>query len=147
MDRGDVLQVVAAAIEDGGMILLTQRMPGKDYAYQWESPGGKVRPGETHRRALRREVREELGVGCKVLDKTPLFVARFNKSKLITVTCDVSIYRVSITYPEKPKMLAAVGMGWFTHDEMRKLNLAPANRMLVRAMRNQMSLRHAVFGE
>lgn len=54
--------------------LLAQRPPGKVYAGYWEFPGGKVEPGETHLEALKREIREELGI--EVLHALPWLVRR-----------------------------------------------------------------------
>ncbi len=45
-----------------GKFLIQQRMPGTPCAGQWEFPGGKVEAGESPRRALARELAEELGV-------------------------------------------------------------------------------------
>ena len=57
------MPVVAAALfDDGGRVLIAQRPAGKALAGRWEFPGGKVTAGESERDALRRELREELGI-------------------------------------------------------------------------------------
>ena len=55
-------EVVAAALFRNGRLLLAQRTGPAELAGLWELPGGKVEPGETVEDALRRELREELGV-------------------------------------------------------------------------------------
>ena len=57
------VRVVAAVIyDDQRRVLVTQRPAGKTLAGEWEFPGGKVEIGEADADALRRELREELGV-------------------------------------------------------------------------------------
>ena len=45
-----------------GAVLLTSRPAGKVYAGWWEFPGGKLEAHESVDQALRRELREELGL-------------------------------------------------------------------------------------
>jgi len=60
--RLEKIEVVVAVIEKDGRILIQQRPAGGLLAGLWEFPGGKVEPGESLTAALRREIREELGV-------------------------------------------------------------------------------------
>lgn len=61
------VRVVAALIRnENGDVLLTQRDPGRNNSTTFEFPGGKVEEGEDDEGALRRELREELGVDVKV---------------------------------------------------------------------------------
>ena len=60
------IRVVAAVIERDGNYLITQRRSTAVLPGLWEFPGGKVEPGETDEAALRREVRERLGVDVQV---------------------------------------------------------------------------------
>lgn len=57
------LTVVAAIIENRhGQLLISERPPSKNWAGYWEFPGGKIEAGESHKAALLRELREELGL-------------------------------------------------------------------------------------
>ena len=48
------------------MILICQRKAGQHYAGKWEFPGGKVEPDEDFISALKRELREELGIAATI---------------------------------------------------------------------------------
>ena len=54
--------VTAALIEEEQRILIAQRGRSKRFGRQWEFPGGKREEGESFEDALRRELREELGI-------------------------------------------------------------------------------------
>ncbi|MFN8099114.1 MAG: (deoxy)nucleoside triphosphate pyrophosphohydrolase [Dermatophilaceae bacterium] len=61
------IDVVAALLVDSLVVptrvLAAQRTEPPALAGGWEIPGGKVEPGESPEAAVRRELREELGVG------------------------------------------------------------------------------------
>ena len=59
------INVVAAAICDGGKIFATQRGYGHGKG-GWEFPGGKIELGETPEEALVREIKEELDTEIEV---------------------------------------------------------------------------------
>jgi 8-oxo-dGTP diphosphatase len=65
------LVVVAAALFDRGRLLAARRSAPPDLAGRWELPGGKVEPGEAPETALVRELREELGIEARPLDRVP----------------------------------------------------------------------------
>lgn len=54
--------VVAGIIRRDGLFLIGQRQAKDRHGLKWEFPGGKVEVGETPREALKRELREELGI-------------------------------------------------------------------------------------
>ena len=65
------LIVVAVVTDDEGRVLLCRMAPDRGvFPGQWALPGGGVEPGERIEAALRREVREELGIGLRAA--TPL---------------------------------------------------------------------------
>lgn len=59
--NGGAIEVVAAVIRRGNLVLLASRPADKPPA-GWEFPGGKVEAGETLGEAVVRELYEELGV-------------------------------------------------------------------------------------
>lgn len=61
-----IIEVVAAIIRDADeRVFCTQRGYG-DWKDWWEFPGGKIEAGESHKDALRREIREELATDIEV---------------------------------------------------------------------------------
>ena len=79
-----MIVVVAALIESKGRYLVGQRKKGDRHALKWEFPGGKVEHGESPRRALERELMEELG---------------------ITATIDEEVIRYEYSYGGKPPIM------------------------------------------
>jgi 8-oxo-dGTP diphosphatase len=59
---------VGILMQPNGDVLLGQRPDGKPYAGYWEFPGGKLERGESIVDALRRELREELGIDILAAD-------------------------------------------------------------------------------
>lgn len=59
------IEAVIAVIQDRGRFLIQKRPPAGLFAGLWEFPGGKRRRGESPEDALRREVREEVGVDVR----------------------------------------------------------------------------------
>lgn len=107
-------------------IALTQRRTDKDFALTWECPGGKVEDGESHTAALSRELVEELGIWPVEVLPRPAWqsVVDLGKrgDKRITFYV-VRSWAGNITARE------GQGLGWFTSEEMKGLELAPANKL------------------
>lgn len=61
-DRDPVDVAVGVLFDPAHRFLLTSRPAGKVYEGFWEFPGGKLEAGETVEQALKRELREELGI-------------------------------------------------------------------------------------
>lgn len=61
-NRKVVEVAVGVLLQADGRFLLTSRPPGKVYEGYWEFPGGKLERGENVEQALRRELKEEIGI-------------------------------------------------------------------------------------
>ena len=60
------IRIVTARIERDGRYLITQRNPHAVLPLLWEFPGGRVEDGESDQDALRRELRDKVGIDAKV---------------------------------------------------------------------------------
>lgn len=59
------IEVVAAIIYKDGAYFATQRGYG-EFEGMWEFPGGKIEPDESPEDALKREIKEELGIDITI---------------------------------------------------------------------------------
>ena len=62
-------QVVAAIIKEENRYLIVQRNRNKHLGLKWEFPGGKVGFKESFKKALIREIKEELNIIIEVKEK------------------------------------------------------------------------------
>ena len=60
------VHVACAIIENQGLVLAAQRSAAMSLPLKWEFPGGKIRSSESPDACLRRELKEELGIGVSV---------------------------------------------------------------------------------
>ena len=74
-DPTPVVRVVAAVVARGDRALLCRRPAHKRHGGLWEFPGGKREAGESDADAVRRELREELGVTVQAVGREELVVA------------------------------------------------------------------------
>jgi 8-oxo-dGTP diphosphatase len=126
------VRVVAALIasDDGRRVFVQQRPAGKRRALLWEFPGGKVEEGESDSVALRREVREELGIE---LDIGPhCFECRHHYTDL---EVDLHVYRAQVTRG-KPRALTGQVFREVAWAELNALPFCEADRGLVEALVN-----------
>lgn len=119
-----LLVVLAAVIERDDLILVAQRPAGTHLAGQWEFPGGKMEPGETHIQCLEREIREELGA---VVDVGPeLLATRFEYPDRI-----VALHFRCCVLQGTPTPMLGQQLRWAPRSELHTLPFPPADRELV----------------
>lgn len=117
--------VVAALIERGGRILVSQRGPGVGQAGRWEFPGGKRERGEDDATALARELREELGVELEV--GSLVWTARAGPLALRFFRCHWSA-------GQRPRPHGSVQFRWVRREDLPTLPFPPADAGLVAAL-------------
>jgi 8-oxo-dGTP diphosphatase len=107
-------RVVAALLVRDGRVLMCHRRSDREwYPDVWDFPGGHVEAGETAQVALRREVREELGIRIR-----PPF-RRLARWVSVAEAEDISFFHVR-TWSGTPVNLATEehdAIGWFSFAE------------------------------
>lgn len=118
------IEVVAAIIRKGDHIFATQRGYG-DWKDWWEFPGGKIEPGETHEKALVREISEELSTLIEV-DKFLCTVEYDYPTFHLTMHC----YFCSLQ-SEALHLNEHEAARWLTKEELNSVNWLPADVQVV----------------
>jgi 8-oxo-dGTP diphosphatase len=124
--------VSAAVIIEGGKVLVTQREEGDSHGLFWEFPGGKIEDGEDPRRALQRELREELGIEVKV---EKIWDVVFHVYPEYPVLLLFYLCRI-----EKgvPRPIGCRALRWVDGRELPEIPLLPADVPLIEGLREKL---------
>lgn len=128
-----MLKVTCAIIIQQNKILLTQRGEHPEHSFQWEFPGGKIKPGESAEQSIRREIKEELDIDVEVAEKMqPVFFDYgFKRIELLPFYC--------IIRKGKIKLKEHIAFGWLTLSELPGKNLSGADRQLLLNVENRLA--------
>lgn len=120
---------VGVVWNDRGQILIDRRRPQGLLGGLWEFPGGKIEPGETIEDCIKREIKEELGIGIEVGEH------------LITIDHTYTHLRVTLTVHHcryltgHPMPIECEEIRWVTLDEIDQFPFPKANAQIIAALR------------
>ena len=124
------IYVVAAFIEQRGKVLLDRRAKGTHLADHWEFPGGKRETGETDEEALKRELKEELGVESLLTSPSKALASVVHQYEEFDV--ELVLYAAQII--GEPKALDVAEINWFDLAALKTLPMPPADKPLIEAI-------------
>lgn len=120
---------VGVVVDQQGRVLLARRQAHKDFAGMLEFPGGKVRTGEQVQDAIRRELKEEVGIDAlelKPLIGVPYCYAHKN---VFLDTWRVERFKGEARAMESQSIL------WQPFATLDPAHFPPANRAIITALR------------
>ncbi len=115
--------VVAAIIEREGRYLITQRRSIAVLPGLWEFPGGKVEPGETNEVALRREIRERVGVEVDVKDRMAQRVHQYDGYSV-----ELNLYQAHLLPGQEPRSLRVANHLWVSSEDFERYPFPAADQ-------------------
>ncbi len=117
------VRVVAAVIPREDRYLITQRRPTAVLGGLWEFPGGKVEEGESEADALRREVRERVGVDVEV----GTCIAR-RTHDYDGYSVDLTLYQARIDESAEPTPVRVADCRWVKSAEFESYRFPAADQ-------------------
>jgi len=124
-----MIRVVAGIIEQNGRVLICQRPVSGPLGGKWEFPGGKMRPSETPREALERELREELDVASAIGE-----IASTARHRYAEMTDSVLVFFLRAALLRAPRNAAAERMVWARGGELRRYDFLAADLLVIAAL-------------
>jgi 8-oxo-dGTP diphosphatase len=117
------IRVVAAVIEQQGRFLITQRRATGVLPGLWEFPSGKVEAAETDEAALRRELRERVGVDVDV-DGATAHRSHCYDGYIV----DLALYRARILPGQEPRPIRVADLRWVAAQDLENYAFPPADQ-------------------
>ena len=129
-----MLEVVAALVRREDCFLICRRPMHKARGGQWEFAGGKVENGETGQQALKRELREELGIEVEVQEQVADVTYAYPE-----LTVHLTLYGAAIV-GGTPQLLEHNDLRWIAPDEAVDGDFCPADRLFLAELRRRGSI-------
>jgi 8-oxo-dGTP diphosphatase len=123
MSKVSHLRVVAAVIGRNERYLITQRRPSAVLAGLWEFPGGRVEEGETDAEALRREVRERVGVEVAVAGCIGRRTHDYDGYSV-----ELALYQAEIVGAAEPTAVRVADCRWVASSEFENYRFPAADQ-------------------
>lgn len=129
--------VGAAIFNDEGKLFITKRgKAAKNERGKWEIPGGSVEFGETFEDAIKREIKEELGVEIIIIELLGIcdHIIPDEHQHWVSPTyiCTISRGTPKILEPAKCE-----AVGWFDIEEAEKLPLSIVTKYDIALLKNK----------
>lgn len=126
-----ITEVTCALIIEDGRVLVTQRSERMSHPLKWEFPGGKVKQGETARKCIEREIREELGIEVMVKKRLPSLSHAYPSRviRLIPFICEQAGGTLNLAEHSSSR--------WVPLDRLDEVDWLDADRELVRVLGRQ----------
>lgn len=144
MRKSLVPQITHAAVgvmmHANGLVLLAERPEGKPWHGYWEFPGGKVEANETPAAALKRELREELGISVTTmypwLTRTHDYEAKYDAAgKLESAAKTVALHFFMVTaWDGEPFGQEKQRISWQNPAKPNVAPMLPANAPILNAL-------------
>lgn len=118
---------MAALIFERERLLVGQRKETDPFPLKWEFPGGKVKAGEGHFKALQRELKEELGIEVQ----TARQIYRHKHFYSNPLEVDLTFFRVE-AYKGRIQNHIFRRLRWVKPVELQKLDFLEGDLPLVK---------------
>lgn len=121
-----MITVTCAIIEHKRKVLVVQRSETMRHPLKWEFPGGKLEEGEGVEACILREIREELAIEIKVIEKQPEVVYNYPDLDICLIPFRCIPIEGKLNLKEHQSFL------WLSSEELKELDWAAADIEVLR---------------
>ncbi len=101
---------------------------------EWELPGGRIQKGEDLIDCLKREILEETGLGCQVLDQRPAFVyPTLDKEAIPRLMIFYQVHFDNLDFKPSPECMK---IEFYSKDQIKQLKTFPQLEKLPEFLEN-----------
>lgn len=126
-----MINVVAGVLVRNGRILCVQKGQTKYpfTSFKFEFPGGKIEPSESPEEALKREMKEELGLEIEVIEHLGIFTHHYPN---LSVAMNTFICKDD---RNEPILNEHISLNWLPSDKLELLDWAAADLPVVKLLK------------